>query len=269
MAALLGAALLCVVVLVPASAAKTTYPQPTNSFFVNDFADCLTEQDEAQMQQLGEELYRATEAQAVVVTVRSLDGESIEDYGYGLANTWEIGEEEADSGVLLLLSTEDRKVRIEVGKGLEGRLTDGKTGRILDEYAIPYLREDNFSEGLLQAYTAIVNEVYIEYGIEVSDYTPVEEDKPVKTEGYVGAGKAFAFILPILLTVALILWNNISGPRPRRRRRGDSPFYGGFYGGGSFGGGSFGGGSFGGSGGGGSFGGGGGSFGGGGSSRGF
>lgn len=265
MAALFGAALLCVAVFVPVTAAKTTYPQPTNGFFVNDFANCLTEQDEAQMQRLGEELYQATEAQAVVVTVPSLNGESIEDYGYGLANTWGIGQDDADSGVLLLLSTGDREVRIEVGKGLEGRLTDGKTGRILDEYAIPYLRDDNFSEGLLQAYTVIVNEVYTEYGIEVSDYTPVEEDKPVKTESYVGAGKAFAFILPILLTVALILWNNIGGPRPRRRRRGDSPFYGGFYGGGSFGGGSFGGGGHSSGG----FHGGGGSFGGGGSSRGF
>lgn len=257
---LLAAALL----VLPASAARTEYPEPTSGFFVNDFAGCLNAEDAQEMQALGEALYRATGAQAVVVTVESLNGASIEDYGYDLANGWGIGDENADSGVLLLLSTGDRQVRIEVGSGLEGRLTDGKTGRILDTYAIPYLQVDDFSTGLLEAYKSIVNEVYIEYGLEPSDgYVPVEETDELTDEelnGFIAVAAPLTLVFG--LTVFLIL---------RRHGHGGG---GGFYGGGFYGGyhgGGFSGGGGGGfsGGGGGGFSGGGGGFSGGGSSRGF
>ena len=255
---LLAAALL----VLPASAARTEYPEPTSGFFVNDFAGCLNAEDAQEMQALGEALYRATGAQAVVVTVESLNGASIEDYGYDLANGWGIGDEDADSGVLLLLSTGDRQVRIEVGSGLEGRLTDGKTGRILDTYAIPYLQVDDFSTGLLEAYKAIVNEVYIEYDMEPSDgYVPVEEDYEI-TDG--DLARFAGAIFPILTVLILIF---IVATR-RHWGGGGGGFYGGYHGGGFHGGGFSGGGGFS-SGGGGGFSGGGGGFSGGGSSRGF
>lgn len=247
-----------VLLLLPASA-KTTYPQPTEDFFVNDFAGCLTASDKAEMQKLGEALYKSTGAQAVVVTVSSLDDMAIEDYGYDLANEWGIGGEKADSGVLLLLSKGDRKVRIEVGKGLEGRLTDGKTGRILDNYAIPYLKSNDFSTGLLEAYKAIVNEVYIEYGETPSDYVPIEEEDESDKASLIGA------ITPFIVVLILIVLS-----ASRFGRGGGNHHRGGHYGGGYYGGGFSGGHSSGGfSGGGGGFSGGGGSFGGGGSSRGF
>ena len=100
------------------------YPSPTSDFFVNDFASCLTDEDKSTIQALGEELYKKTKAQVVVVTVQSLGGRDIESYSIGLAREWGIGDKDDDSGVLLLLSTGDRQVRIEVGKGLEGSLTD-------------------------------------------------------------------------------------------------------------------------------------------------
>ncbi len=248
-----------VLFLLPVSAAQVEYPEPTNDFFVNDFAGCLNADDAQEMQSLGEALYRATGAQAVVVTVTSLDGESIEDYGYALANGWGIGDGDADSGVLLLLSTGDRQVRIEVGSGLEGRLTDGKTGRILDTYAMPYLREDDFSTGLLEAYKSIVNEVYIEYGMEpASDYTPVEETQ--SDSNAVNRSTVIALLpMALILLVALIA--------SLRRHGGGGGYYGGGFYGGYRGGGFHGGGGF--SGGGGGFSGGGGGFSGGGSSRGF
>ena len=84
---LLGAALLLAMLCLPA-AAKTEYPKPTTDFFVNDFAGCLSSDDAAYMQSLGEALYKATKAQVVVVTVESLDGESIEDYAIGLGREW-------------------------------------------------------------------------------------------------------------------------------------------------------------------------------------
>lgn len=249
--------LLCTCLL-PA-AAKAKLPAPTDAFFVNDFANCLTAEDAAEMQRCGETLYKATGAQVVVVTVSSLDGEPIEDYGYDLANEWGIGAEKADSGVLLLLSTGDRQVRIEVGKGLEGCLPDGKTGRILDTYAIPYLKDNDFSKGLLEAYKILVNEVYTEYGQTPSDYVPIEETaEETETDDFIGL--AAPFIILAVLIILSIAYKHSGGSSGR----GSGGYHGGYYGGPM--GGGFSGGSSHSSGG---FHGGGGSFGGGGSSRGF
>ena len=253
--------LLCACLL--SAAAKSKLPAPTDAFFVNDFANCLTAADAAEMQTLGETLYKATGAQVVVVTVSSLDGEPIEDFGYDLANEWGIGEEKADSGVLLLLSTGDRQVRIEVGKGLEGCLPDGKTGRILDTYAIPYLKDNDFSKGLLEAYKILINEVYTEYGQTPSDYVPMTEtDDETDTGDFIGLAAPFMiFAVLIILSVAY----KHSGGTSGRGSGGDGGYHGGYYGGGFSGGSSRSSGGFSGGG----FSGGGGSFGGGGSSRGF
>lgn len=256
----LFACLLAFACLVP-TVAKTKYPEPTTAFFVNDFAGCLSDSDAAEMQKLGEALYKATGAQAVVVTVSSLDGEAIEDYGYDLANEWGVGEEKADSGVLLLLSTGDRQVRIEVGKGLEGCLPDGKTGRILDNYAIPHLKNNDFSTGLLEAYKVIVNEVYVEYGQTPSDYIPMTED--AASEEDADFGDFLAVFIPFIILVILVLVSVLhkhGGGSAGGRGGGFYGGTGGFSGGSSHNSGGFSGGGFSG---------GGGSFGGGGSSRGF
>ena len=154
---------------------RDDYPSPTSDFFVNDFASCLTDEDKSTIQALGEELYKKTKAQVVVVTVQSLGGRDIESYSIGLAREWGIGDKDDDSGVLLLLSTGDRQVRIEVGKGaLEGSLTDGKSGRILDSYAVPYLKKSaTIPRVFASATKMLVEEVYSEYGVE--GYTSIDD----------------------------------------------------------------------------------------------
>ena len=205
---------------------------------------------------IGENLFVKTGAQVVVVTVDTLDGAAVSDYALELGRKWGVGDKEKNNGVVLLLSVSERKVTIQVGYGLEGRLTDGKTGRILDNYAIPYLKNDEFSMGLTETYKAIVSEVYAEYG-----ETPPENLNEYDSYD-VSDSTAFKVIRTIILIIVILVL--IFGRR-RRRHIFFGPFYGGFHGGGdSFGGGSsFGGGR------GGGFSGGGGSFGGGGSSRGF
>ena len=245
--------------------AQSNYPSPTSDFFVNDFASCLTDDDKRTIQSLGEALYEQTDAQIVVVTVESLGGRDIESYSIGLARKWGIGDKNDDSGVLLLLSTGDRQVRIEVGKGLEGTLTDGKTGRILDSYAIPYLKNNDFSTGLRECYQKLVEEVYSEYGVE--GYTSIDDsdigDYSSSDFGDEKTDLAVIIIITVLVLIILFL--------PRRIiRKGN--YHGGDYHGGGFYGGGFGGPSSGGFSGGsssGGFSGGGGGFSGGGSSRGF
>ncbi len=173
-------------------------PAPTDRFFVNDYANVLTDTTEQEIYNAGVQLYQKTGAQAVVVTVESLDGEALEEYTIDLARDWGIGNAEDDSGVLLFLAVQDRQVRIEVGYGLEGALPDAKTGRLLDTYAIPSLSQNDFDTGLRNAYDAIVNEVYLEYGMEADpDYTPVGEQED--------ASPTIVILWVIMMVVVLIV----------------------------------------------------------------
>ncbi|MBR2405690.1 MAG: TPM domain-containing protein [Clostridia bacterium] len=234
-------------------AAAAAFPEPTSRFFVNDFADVMSAAAEDAVYAAGVQLYEKTGAQAVVVTIDSLDGRDIESYGLNLGREWGIGDAEANTGVLLLLAVEDREVRIEVGYGLEGAITDAQSGLLLDTYAIPHFSHDDFETGLQETYAAIVNEVYLEFGLEADpDYVPAEQ---LEDEMATPLWDVIYFVFLIILIVLGVL---------SRVRRGvffvghsRHHHHGGFHGGG----GSFGGG--------GGFRGGGGSFGGGGSSRGF
>ena len=228
--------------------AQSSFPKPTNNFFVNDFADVLSSEQEAQLQSMGVNLYNASKAQVVLVTVDSLEGSDIDSYALGLARSWGIGDKDKDNGVLLLLSVNDREVKIEVGYGLEGALPDSKTGRILDTYGMDYFRVDAFGQGLLAVYNSLVNEIYIEYGMSPDeDYTPVEEDSL--------SFSSIAYVVFLIVVLIVVL--------PRMRFGFPFIFFGGPRGPHGFGGGGFGSGGFSGGG----FRGGGGGFGGGGSSR--
>lgn len=241
-------------------------PQPTNNLFVNDFAGVINSEDESDIMNIGADLFQQTTAQVVVVTVDSLDGYDVNEYALELGREWGVGSEETNNGVVLLLSVNDRQVTIQVGYGLEGCLTDAKTGRILDTYAIPYLSDDDFSTGLTEAYKAIVSVVCEEYGIElvegyqVYDYEYESDDELSASDVIIAIFIIITFITAFHKGGRGSLFKTIFLGRMFGSHfdDDDTHFGGGFHGGS---GGSFGGG--------GGFRGGGGSFGGGGSSRGF
>ncbi len=115
-------------------------PKPTASsgIYVQDNAGVFSASVSGYLQSLGRQLDQKTTAQLVVVTVPSLKGAPLEDYSLQILRQWGIGNKEKNNGVLMLISTGDRKSRIEVGYGLEGALTDGVTGQIQDQYrALP------------------------------------------------------------------------------------------------------------------------------------
>ena len=150
----------------------------TTEFFVNDSAKILSSETEEYIIKTNKDLEAKTKAQIVVVTVNNLEGKSVEDYSTELFRNYGIGDKEKNNGVLFIVSVEDRKTRIEVGYGLEGRLTDGKTGRILDNYVVPYFSEDKFDEGIRNGYNAILAEVCEEYNITLDDAeTPIESEQ--------------------------------------------------------------------------------------------
>ena len=147
----------------------------TNEFYVNDYAKILSSETKEYIINTNIELQKKIGAQIVVVTVSSLGGQSIEEYATELFRKFGIGDKNKNNGVLLLCSTGDRLFRIEVGYGLEGRLTDGKTGRIQDKYIIPYLKNDNYNEGIKNGFSAVLQEVCKEYNISISEAQKPEE----------------------------------------------------------------------------------------------
>ncbi len=145
-------------------------PSYTNEFYVNDYADVLSEETEKEILNTAVVMENDTTAQIVVLTIDTLNGEDIADYAVETLREWKIGTEEDDNGALIVLSVEDRKVWVSVGYGLEGTLTDIRSGQLLDEYALPYYQNDDFDTGTLMLFKAIVNEVRTEeYGLEPFD----------------------------------------------------------------------------------------------------
>ncbi len=236
---------------------------PAKLFYAADYASVLSDQTETFVVEQSAALAEATGAQIVVATVRDLGGRDVMDYGLDLLRTWQVGSEK-NNGVVILVSTGDRKIGVSVGYGLEGALNDSKVGRLIDACAVPSLKENDYDTGIYQLYNAVLSEVYQEYGLTVPENVKSLED--YQDEGDRDAEPVVIGVV-LALVILLSIFTRHHGPPPpggggHYRRRG---FYGGYYGGGGFGG--FGGGSSGGGFGG--FSGGGGSGGGGGASRGF
>ena len=98
----------------------------------------------------------ATSEQVVVVTVPSLNGMTIEDFGYQLGRQWGIGQKGKDNGALFIVSRDDRKLRIEVGYGLEGKLTDAQSAVILNQIVTPAFRQNDYAGGISRGVAAIL-----------------------------------------------------------------------------------------------------------------
>jgi uncharacterized protein len=209
---------------------------PTMAGRVVDTAQLIDAQTAAQLSQMLEAHEQATGEQVVVVTLPNLQGTSIEDYGYQLGRFWGVGQKGKDNGALLIVARDDHKVRIEVGYGLEERLTDAQSSVIINQILTPAFKAGNFAGGISQAVQAM---------IQVLGGNPLAE--PATDNG---SGDAVQNMVYLALFLIFIFMNMLWG----RGRGGGGGFIGGMGGFGS-GGSRSGGGGF--SGGGGSFGGGG------------
>lgn len=139
-----------------ADAAPEIPPKPSvaSGIYVQDYAGVMQAADKQKILSIGQDLDNKTTAQVAVLTVKTLENMPIEDYALQVLRTWGVGNREKNNGVLIVVATEDRQSRIEVGYGLEGTLPDGLTGRIQDNYMLPYFRKGDYSSGILQGYAA-------------------------------------------------------------------------------------------------------------------
>lgn len=252
---LLWIIVLTAVWLAAGHATAQTFPALTGR--VVDEARLLSPDRERQLSERLEALEAETTDQLVVVTVNDLQGYPIEDYGYQLGREWGIGQGETDNGVLLIVAPNERKVRIEVGYGLEPILTDALSARIIHEEILPDFRQAGFESGITRGVDAIINQLTLDEAEALARAAEAERPESVMVWG-------------VLTTIGVFLLLGVMGavsasraPGRRGRRRGDglTPILiwaateaarsrssggsgGGFGGGGGFsgGGGSFGGG---------------------------
>ena len=140
-------------------------PQPTN--YVSDFAGVLSPQTQASLNALCTQVDRQAHAQIAVVTIKSLDGEPIENFATALEDKWKVGKKGTDRGLLLIFATNDRKYRIEVGYGLEGILPDGRVGDI-GRQMVPYLRQNDFDGAITMAVQQIAGVIAADAGVTLT-----------------------------------------------------------------------------------------------------
>ncbi|MEH6664194.1 MAG: TPM domain-containing protein [Brevundimonas sp.] len=231
---------------------------PALSGRVVDEARLLSAEREAALTERLERLEAETSDQLVVVTVNDLQGYPIEDYGYRLGRAWGIGQDEDDNGVLLIVAPNERKVRIEVGYGLEPILTDALSARIIHEEMLPAFREAGFERGITQGVDALITQMTLDEAEALARAQAVERPEP----GMIWGVLIIIAVFLVLGIIGAVSAARAPGRRGRRGRDGLAPVLiwaateaarsrsggrsGGGFGGGGFGGFSGGGGSFGG-----------------------
>ena len=140
-----------------AALAAPTFPPLTGR--VVDDAHLLSAQAQQDLTAKLEDLEAKTGHQMVVATIPDLQGYAVEDYGYQLGRAWGIGDKTRNDGVILLIAPNDRKVRIEVGYGLEPVLTDALTSRIVQAKILPEFRAGNIEQGIVAGAGAVIDQL--------------------------------------------------------------------------------------------------------------
>ncbi len=188
--------------------AEGGFPEPRG--LVNDYANVIPLEQEKRIEGLTGELYRKTGIPVVVVAMPDIGGAEYNEYANRLYETWGIGKKGEDKGVLLFVTVKERRMRIEVGYGVEGVLPDGLAGEIRDRHMIPFLKEDRYGEGLLNGAAAVARILAESEGVELTG----QVQAPSQTGRSRRSGGGLLSFLPIVLIVLFLLLSS--------RRRGGS-----------------------------------------------
>lgn len=188
-----------------ATAAPQIPPKPTAAagIYVQDYAQVLSAEDKRRLLSIGQELDNKTTVQLAVVTVKTLDGQPIEDYALSILREWGIGSKEKNNGALIVVAVQDRRSRIEVGYGLEGLLTDGLTGRIQDQAMIPYFRKGNYAAGIVNGYAVTASLIAKDAGVQLTSINSEQIAVPAKTTN--NTDQEYPFWLKLLIGAGIVL----------------------------------------------------------------
>lgn len=156
---------------------------------VNDYASMLSAATVTQMEQSLKQFELDQSTQIVVLTIPSLENDSLEVFSIKVAEAWKIGQKGLDNGAILLVARNERKVRIEVGYGLEGSLTDLTSGRIIRGVIVPHFKKGDFDGGIMAGLNTMMGAVRGEFSAE---------DVPRKSGGE-GDSDGFLFMLIMMV----------------------------------------------------------------------
>jgi uncharacterized protein len=223
------------------AAASTPEPPAVPRDYVVDLAGIIRSDLKNELNTYLQRLEQKTSAQVLVLTVQSLDGQSIEEFAFNTKERWKLGQKGKDNGVLIVVALKDRKYRIEVGYGLESVLPDSMVGTIGRQYFVPYFRQGDYSTGIYTGTVAVIRTVAGHEGVSIANGTgaaqPRNEYRGKRLSTFqliaVGIFGFIALLLCITHPTQCLLFLLASG----RGRGGWSGGGGGFGGGGSFGGG--------------------------------
>jgi len=220
-------------------------PKPAGH--VNDFGGVMSSSTEQRLEAVLRELREKTGVEIAVVTVKNMGGLDENTFAVRLVETWGIGSKERNDGLLILVAVEERRLRIEVGYGLEHIITDARAGQIRDRYMVPSLKNNDYDTGIARGALAAASIIAEEKGVTLTGSMPVQQ--PSRRTRSTGSGLG-ALINLIVIIVVMTMLMRMRGGRGllagmllgtmlgggRRRYYGGGGFGGGFSGGGGFGG---------------------------------
>lgn len=212
---------------------------------INDNAGFLSSQQKAQLERDLRQLEERTSAQLVLLTIPSLQGEALEDYSMRVAETWGLGQEDLDNGILLLIAQREKKLRIEVGYGLEHIITDLKAGYIIRNVITPRFSRGDYFGGVRDGMSALSGLIDDQFVISEEELARYRQEHATQTAQLPLGLILFIFIFAMSIFGrknrsggSLLPWLLLGSMGSRGGGRGGFGGFGGFGGGGgSFGGG--------------------------------
>lgn len=199
--------------LVCGTACAATIPKHTSNFYVNDFAGVFTDEQIKVMMDKAIALCEEHDgAQVVITTVPSLDGETVENYANQMYNEYKIGKD--SMGVLVLMSVNDRKIRVEVGRNMQVYIPDSKAAKLMNTYAIPKLKQDKFAEGLMDLQDALIVQIEATLSIEA-----VESEEGNSDTAFAVVIGVFVLAFLFVIVIPVIIEYQEEKERQKQRQR--------------------------------------------------
>lgn len=184
-------------VLVPGAAELFALEVPPLKGRVNDYAGMLSSATVQQLEAVLADLEKTDSTQIVVLTLPSLEGEVLEEFSIKVADQWKIGRKGFDNGGILLIALKERKIRIEVGYGLEGSLTDLMAGRIIADVITPRFKAGNFNQGVAEGIKAMI-------GVVRGEYKAPEKAPGLEDPKAISFLRGFFQLIPFLILINLM-----------------------------------------------------------------
>ena len=174
---------------------------------VVDLAGIIEDAVETKINRYLRELELKTTAQMAILTVKGLEGQTIEEFSLSIAHDrWKLGQKGKDNGVLLVVAVNARKYRIEIGYGLEGVLPDSLVGGIGRQYLVPNFKKGDYSTGIYTATLVIANKIASDAGVKISGMPAVQKTYPVKKGKSAGGpfGKIISLVFFLIILIIFI-----------------------------------------------------------------